>query len=427
MSSEYTYTFVQLGISTHGNAVNGVLYEPAAPGEKSRIAILVMHSDSDYLTFSMGREMAKRGYRVLCANVSDRRINMDIKILEAKMAVAYLKGLTDVNTVVLMGHSGGATLMSAYQAIAENGVQIFQGDEKLTKASDELIDLPAADGVMMLDANWGNGAMALFSLDPAVADEESGRVLDPMLDLFNPENGFTPEGSDYGEAFLQRYFTGQRFRSNRLIETALARVATIDSGYGNYVDDEPFNIPSMANGADNNKLYPQDTKLFAHTRHEWPLLHGDNSATIEIVHSLRRPQNSTSFTDNMDEGALITTAKNFLTNSAVQTTEDYRIGEDGVVGIDWSSSYNCGPGNIQYISVPTLAMGMTAGWEYLAAEIIYENSASSDKTIAFVEGADHKFNTATELEEYPGQFGDTMKMTYDYVDTWLSQEGRFTI
>lgn len=77
------------------------------------------------------------------------------------------------------------------------------------------------------------------------------------------------------------------------------------------------------------------------------------------------------------------------------------------------------------VSVPLLAMGMTASWEYLAAETIYENAASTDKIIAFVEGANHMFETETELEEYPGQFGDTMTTLYDYVDDWLSQEGRF--
>jgi hypothetical protein len=70
-------------------------------------------------------------------------------------------------------------------------------------------------------------------------------------------------------------------------------------------------------------------------------------------------------------------------------------------------------------------MGMTGNWEYLASETIYENSQSMDKTIIFVEGASHLFTTAKECEKYPGQFGDTQKLTYDYIDKWLSQKGRF--
>lgn len=413
-------TYVRLGSS-----VNSVLYEPVIAVEKSKIAILVMHSDEDYLTFSINREMAKRGYRVLAASVSDKSMSLDNKILEAKLAVEYLRAYDGVEKVILMGHSGGATLMSAYQALAENGVEIFQDDEKLIKVSDDLAGLPGADGVMLLDSNWGNGAMSLFCIDPAVVDETNSQLLDPELNLFNPDNGFIPGGSIYSDEFVERFFRGQRDRSNRLIDTALGRRDLIERGDGNYIDDEPYVVSGMAQSRFNNKLYPQDIRFFAHTRGEYPLLRGDGSATIEVVYSLRRPTNDESFTDSLEGGALITTVRNFLTNSAVRTTEGYGFNEDSVFGIDWSSSYNCPPGNIRYVTVPLLAMGMTASWEYLAAEMIFENAASTDKTIAFVEGADHLFETATELEESPGQFGDTLKTTCDFVDSWISEAGRF--
>ncbi len=42
------------------------------------------------------------------------------------------------------------------------------------------------------------------------------------------------------------------------------------------------------------------------------------------------------------------------------------------------------------VSAPLLVMGMTGGYEFLAAEIIHENTPKvTDKTIAFVEGATH--------------------------------------
>jgi hypothetical protein len=95
-------------------------------------------------------------------------------------------------------------------------------------------------------------------------------------------------------------------------------------------------------------------------------------------------------------------------------------------GIDWLSSYNCTPGNMMGVSAPLLVMGMTGGYEFLAAEIIYENARKiTDKTIAFVEGATHGFFTAKDCEEYPRHFGDTTKTLFDYVDKWLSQTGRF--
>jgi len=70
-------------------------------------------------------------------------------------------------------------------------------------------------------------------------------------------------------------------------------------------------------------------------------------------------------------------------------------------------------------------MGMTAHWEFLASETIYEMANSRDKSIAFVEGATHLYETCKECERHPGEFGDTRKTTYDYIDTWLSKPGRF--
>jgi hypothetical protein len=61
----------------------------------------------------------------------------------------------------------------------------------------------------------------------------------------------------------------------------------------------------------------------------------------------------------------------------------------------------------------------------LASETIYENAASTDKTIMFVEGASHLFTTASQFERFPGEFGDTQKTTFDYVDKWLSETSRF--
>ena len=61
----------------------------------------------------------------------------------------------------------------------------------------------------------------------------------------------------------------------------------------------------------------------------------------------------------------------------------------------------------------------------MAHETIHENASSPDKTLVFVEGATHGYDTCKPCEQKPGQFGDTIKTIYDYVDKWLSQKGRF--
>jgi len=411
-------TTVSLGI------VHGALYEPVASNEKSHIGVLVMHSDADYTYFSACTELSKRGYTVFCA--ANSGAGLDRTVLDAKTALAYLRARPGVRKVILFGHSGGATLMTAYQDIAENGVKVCQGPEKIIKCSDYLAGLSPADGVILADANWGNAEMALFSLDPAVVSEDSGTNMDPSLDLFNPKNGFNPNGdSDYSQEFIHKFQKAVGKRENALIKTALERLAVIDAGKGPFTDDEPFVVPGGDSGEMNNKLFAEDNKLMSHTKKAWPLLHSDGSITTEIVHTVRAPEGGKSSTPSYFGGAMHTTVRSFLRNNAIRVTDDFGYDEESVYGVEWTSSYSSPPGNVQGIKAPMLIIGMTGHWEYLAAETIYGFAKSTDKSLAFVEGASHMYNTCKQCEKTPGQFGDTVKTLYDYIDGWLSKKGRY--
>ncbi|MCX8999840.1 hypothetical protein NOF55_22305 [Rhizobiaceae bacterium BDR2-2] len=414
-----------------GTGVPAVLYEPANPGDKSAIAVFVMHAGGDYLQFSACTELSQRGYRVLCANNSTGKsgsgsdIGIDKMLIEAKLGVDYLRNRGDVRKVVLLGHSGGGALMAAYQNIAENGLKACQGPEKILKCPDSVAGLTPADGLMLVDANYGLGGMVLFSLDPAVVDEASGQAFNPDFDLFDPKNGFDAEGSHYSRDFVASFQKAVGQRNTRLIDAALARLAAIESGHGRFADDEPFTVPGANYSAPNNKLYAQDISLLSHTSKPRPLLHKDGSSTTEIVRSVRVPQNTALMTRSFREGALRTTVKTFLSTYSVRVGPDFSYDADSIRGVDWQSSYTTPIGSVQKISAPLLAMGMTAGWEYLAAEMIYENAASADKSIAFVEGAGHLYTTCKECEKTEGAFGDTLKTTYDHIDRWLAAPGRF--
>jgi hypothetical protein len=74
--------------------------------------------------------------------------------------------------------------------------------------------------------------------------------------------------------------------------------------------------------------------------------------------------------------------------------------------------------------LPTAAVIAAVG-VLVAAPSLAQGPMSSDKTLAFVEGASHMYTPCGPCEKSPGQFGDTVKTTYDYVDRWLSQRGRF--
>jgi hypothetical protein len=115
MAQAYKTIFVPLG-----PGVPGVLYEPVTPGAKSEIAVIAMHTGADYLTFPPCLELAKRGYRALCANCSTSKSgfisddNEDKMILNVKLAVAYLRKYSGIKKIILLGHSGGGALMSRH-------------------------------------------------------------------------------------------------------------------------------------------------------------------------------------------------------------------------------------------------------------------------------------------------------------------------
>lgn len=147
-------TFIRLG-----RRMPAVLYEPAEGTAENTfpVAILVMHSDEDYLTCPTGPELARRGFKVLCANVLSKEgilFTQNEKLKCVKEAIEFLRSCANVEKIVLMGHSGGASLMTAYQCMAENGPDVFSGSEKLFPWKAKHL-MPAADGIMLLDANWG--------------------------------------------------------------------------------------------------------------------------------------------------------------------------------------------------------------------------------------------------------------------------------
>jgi hypothetical protein len=407
----------------------GVLYEPANPGPKAATALFVMHASGDYLTFSACGELAQRGYRVLCANNSTSKSGvsddgaMDRVLLEMKAGVAFLRGWAGVSKVVLFGHSGGATVMTAYQMIAEGGLASCQDAAKIHKCPANLAGLPKADGVVLADANWGQAEMVLLSVDPAVIGDGSGKKLNPALDMYSPANGYDPKGSHYSPAFKAKFLAAEAARNNALIAKAQARLALIEAGKGDYDDDEPFTVAGAS--FIGNRLFTEDTALLASSVKAWPLVHADGSVTTEIIRSVRKPVGRGNPTSRMAMGALKTTVKNFLSSYAIRALPGFGYDANRVHGVDWRSTYSSPPGNVEGITVPLLAMGMTGNWEGLAAEEIANHAASKDKTVAFIEGATHVYTPCDRCEKPASAYGDTVKLTYDFIDGWLSKPGRF--
>ena len=198
-----------------------------------------------------------RGYRILCAdtkftNNADGYGGYEDHVPAIKAAVEYVRKIAGVTKVVLVGHSMGAPMMAFYQNVAQNGPAACQRPERLQPCpSAGLANLPAADGLILLDPHLGDAVATLTYVDPAIGDEGAPAARDKQLDMFDPSNGFDPSknAASYSPAFRAAYLAAQAQRNTRLIVAAVRRLALIEMrDLSVYADDMPF-IVAGANAA----------------------------------------------------------------------------------------------------------------------------------------------------------------------------------
>jgi hypothetical protein len=429
-SGTFTREYVRLRRQTFG-----VLYSPTRSVPRTSVGLVVMHPNSNYLDHLAGAQMAQRGFRVLCVNGQYFNTRREYLLwekvpLDVKPAVDYMRQLPALEHVVLVGHSGGGQLMPFYQNVAENGLEACRGDDRFVDCPDELAGLPAADALVLLDAHHGYAANTLTALDPAVLDEDKPNVVEPSLDAFNPANGYSPGGSTYSAEFRARYFQAQAERMARLTERALDRRRAIAEGRGLFPDDEPF---LLARGQ--ARIWQLDRSLVSHTRGAYPILRPDGSKVVDVARSVRvagvTPGGSGSagltpaVNASYAEGAVTYTVQSWLSGNALRVSpERYMVTDDAIEGIDWRSSNTSTPANLEGVRAPVLIVAMTGHYWMVSAELFFERTASQDKELVFVEGAAHNITPCRACETTPGEYGDTVKTTFDYVAAWLDQ--RFT-
>ena len=407
-------TYVQFSPS----ATKGALYYPdPAAYPHPHVAVIAMHRDSNYLAHISTKELPKRGFVVLgmnprCDNNEAACAPWEDDALDVKQGVNYLRKLPGIDRVVLLGHSGGGPTMTFYQAVAEQGVGFCQQPRKLVKCSDALAGLPPVDGVILMDAHPGNGINALRSIsadvtnDAAVVDHGAEPSTNWRLDPFDPRNGYRPDGqTHYSDAFKRRYFEAQSTRMNYLIGQAQKKLAAAQA---KGQDDAPFVVPM----GDNARLSQIDLSVDAGTQQPEKLLKNDGTVDDrEPVKSVRvqslQPGDEKSF-----ESTMLLTAKSFLSVRAVRSTN----AEDG---IDFCSSNNSTPCNLQQIHVPLLVTAMGGHYFIKDAEQYYKMAASRDKDYYVIQGATHGGTECTACETTDGQYANATKNLFDLMQKWI--------
>ena len=387
-------------------SVKGALYKPDA-GPAPHVAVLLIHRTANFLSHIATTELARRGFMVLAMNPrsdnNEAAVHFEDNALDIKSGIEFLRKQPGITRVVLLGHSGGGPATSFYQAVAEKGVSYCRGPNKLVECDESLAGLPRADGLVLVDAHPGVSVNGLRSLNPAVRDERDPGKIDPSLDPFNPANGYDPGHPHYSETFKQQYFAAQAQRMNRLIDLAKAAVAK--------KDDDVF-LVVRGEGA---RLMELDPSIHHSTVKPRKLLKNDGTVVTQIVDSVR-PIGRGSEAQNaaFSTGTRLLTARSFLSANAIRA-------HDSMDDIDWCSSNNSTPCALKVVTIPLLVTAMGAHYFIRDNEIHFDVAASPDKDFIVVEGATHGIRPCTACERTPGQYANSVRNYFDYVQRWITE------
>ncbi|MEV6841836.1 hypothetical protein [Actinoplanes sp. NPDC051411] len=398
----------------------GALYQPVKPGANQSIGLFLTHENNDFIGSVPCVQLAQRGFTVLCVKsqyADQAAANWDDLAKDVGGSVTYLRSLPTVKKVVLVGWSGGGAIMSYYENVAQNGLVACQDPARLDPCGDDLAGLPAADGVALLDAIPGIAFSDLTALDASVTNENNLRVRNEANDMFSAANGYQPNGdSAYSPAFINRYLSAQGKREAKLVTQAQALRKQIARGNGQYTDDAPMPV-----GRDSARIWEADTALIAHTKGAYPLIspqHPDGSAP-QVVDSVRVPSADQAGNNAWDRSKGDFSANSFLSIAAVRAPA-LKVTADSISGIDWASTNTATVANVRGIRSPLLIMSMTGHYWLVPSEMYFQNAVgTTNKKLVFVEGASHGFTPCTACATTPGEFGDTVGETFNYLGSWL--------
>jgi len=129
-------------------------------------------------------------------------------LIDIGVGVRWLREHAGVERVVLLGNSGGGSLMGAYhsQAVVPDLEPVAAGT--IPDAANELIP---GDFYVSLNAHPGRPEVLTAWMDPSVVDESDPLATDPALDMYRPENG-----PPYAPEFVDRYRAAQVARNQRI-------------------------------------------------------------------------------------------------------------------------------------------------------------------------------------------------------------------
>jgi hypothetical protein len=209
-------------IQAGGHPCQGLYFTPK--GERPKTAVIATHYNVDFSEHYIAPFFAERGFGFLGWNTRYRgaedQFLLEHALIDISVGMKWLKEEAGVERIVILGNSGGGSLMGAYQAeaISPTLLGAMRGAGR-----DVLASLPKADLYISLNAHQGRPEVLTDWMDASVTDETDPLATDPALDPFNPDNG-----PPYSQDFIIRYRAAQRARNQRITDWAKAELKRLN-------------------------------------------------------------------------------------------------------------------------------------------------------------------------------------------------------
>jgi hypothetical protein len=209
-------------IQAGGHPCQGIYTTPK--GARPSTAFIATHYNVDFSEHYIAPYLAARGYGFLGWNTRYRgaedQFLLEHAVIDIGEGMRWLRA-RGVETIVILGNSGGGSLMGAYQAEA---TQPTLGELLKGPGLAALQTLPRADLYISLNAHQGRPEVLTDWMDASVVDETDPVATDEALNPFNPDNG-----PPYSEAFIARYRAAQRTRNHAITDWAKAELARLNA------------------------------------------------------------------------------------------------------------------------------------------------------------------------------------------------------
>lgn len=210
-------------IQAGGHPCQGLYW--TVTGQRPKVAVIATHYNVDFSEHYLAPYFAGRGFGFLGWNTRFRGAEdlflLEHALIDIEVGMRWLRDEAGVEQVVILGNSGGGSLMGAFQAeaIAPTLAAGVKG-----RGADILASLSKADLYVSLNAHQGRPEVLTDWMDASVTDENDPLATDADLDPFSERNA-----PPYSPEFIERYRAAQRARNQRITDWAKAELARLNA------------------------------------------------------------------------------------------------------------------------------------------------------------------------------------------------------